>query len=424
MSNANPPADRHPPPRHARVHIAFTQCFSFVESTRRGILDYAKARGRWKLSFTPEALGPSIAWLRHARIDGAIAHVVSAADKRTVNSLPFPVVNLAALIDPKGMLSVIGNQRRIGKLAACHLLERGFRRLAYYGTSNMWYSRQRLIAFSETVRQAGATCKSHVVDSNLHMTGGWRGQHRQLDRWLRGLRLPVGIFAGTDARAAMIVDACESIGLRIPEDVAIMGVDNDPSICQLSGVALTSIARNDWKIGWTAARVLDHAMSGHAPDAELVFIEPERVVARKSTEVLAIDDPVVAGLVAELRKHLNKPFGVEWLMQHSNRSRRWLEVRFRRALGQPPLAIINNLRVAKASAMLKSVSNKHVALTDIATQCGFTGLRHFRIVFSKHTGMSPKKFQTDATAVPRRERKDQSGKVTRTGGFDWVTRRA
>jgi LacI family transcriptional regulator len=383
------------------VHIAFTQCFSFVESTRHGILDYARACGRWKLSFMPETLGPSIAWLRHARVDGAIAHVVSAVDKRLVNALPFPVVNLASLIDPKGMLSVIGNQQQIGRLAACHLLERGFRRLAYYGTSNMWYSRQRLIGFSETVRQAGATCKSHVVDSNLPMPRSWHEQHRQLEHWLRGLRLPVGIFASTDARAAMIVDACESIGLRIPDDVAVMGVDNDPSICQLSGVSLTSIARNDWKVGWTAAWVLDRAMSGRTLDDKLVFIEPERVVARKSTEILAIDDPVVAGLVAELREHLNKPFGVEWLVQHSNRSRRWLEVHFRRALGQSPLTIINNLRVAKASEMLRSISNKHVALTDIATQCGFTDLRHFRIVFSKHTGTSPKKFQIDATAVPR-----------------------
>ncbi|OAM87512.1 hypothetical protein AW736_22735 [Termitidicoccus mucosus] len=416
MSNANPPAAKPPPLGRARVHIAFTQCFSFVESARHGILDYAKTCGRWKLSFTPEALGPSIAWLRHARIDGAIAHVVSTADKRIVNSLPFPVVNLAALIDPKGMLSVIGNQQQIGKLAACHLLERGFRRLAYYGTSNMWYSRQRLIGFSETIRQTGATCESHVVDSKLHMSAGWHEQHRQLECWLRGLRLPVGVFACTDARAAMIVDACESIGLRIPEDVAVIGVDNDPSICQLSSISLTSIARNDWKIGWAAATVLDHAMAGHALDNELTLIEPERVVARKSTETLAIDDPLVAGLVAELREHLNKPFGVEWLMQRSNRSRRWLEVRFHQALGQPPLAIINNLRVAKACEMLRSASNKHMALTDIAAQCGFTDLRHFRIVFNKHTGMSPKKFQIDATSRPS----GRSDKWLGREEFDWV----
>ncbi|MDR0902615.1 MAG: XylR family transcriptional regulator [Opitutaceae bacterium] len=396
MSNAKSPAGKQLPPRRAHVHLAFTQYFSFAEGIRHGILDYAKACGRWKISFMPESLGPSVAWLRHAKVDGAIAQVVSAAEKRIVNALPFPVVNLAALIDPKGMLSVMANQQKIGKLAACHLLERGFRRLAFYGTSNMWYSRQRLTGFSEAIRQAGAACKSHVVEATLRMNASWRDQHRQLEHWLRGLRPPVGIFASTDARAAMIVDACESIGLRIPEDVAVMGVDNDPSICQLSSVSLTSIARNDRKLGWTAAEVLDHAMAGHEMEDKLVSIEPEPVVMRKSTETLAIDDPVVAGLVAGLREHLGKPFGVEWLVSHSNRSRRWLEVHFRQALGQPPLAIINNLRVAKASEMLRSASNKHVALTDIAAQCGFTDLRHFRIVFSKHMGMTPKKFQTDA----------------------------
>jgi LacI family transcriptional regulator len=290
------------------------------------------------------------------------------------------------------------DHRRIGRMAAEHLLGLGFTRLGYYGTSNMWYSCERYSGFSDAARRAGAKCHSLVVHPDKRAPTRWRDQHQQLARWLRGLQKPVGILASIDLRAAMIVDVCLQTGLRVPDDVAVLGVDNDQAVCQLGPVALTSIARNDWKVGWEAAAMLDRAMAGIANPQNLILVEPEQVVMRKSTETVAVNDPLVADLIAEARKHLDKPFGVEWLVQRAGHSRRWLELRFREALGQPPLTVINRLRVAKAREMLSASGRAHMTLTDVAAQCGFADLRRFRIVFTKHAGVPPKTFRRAAQA--------------------------
>jgi LacI family transcriptional regulator len=277
------------------------------------------------------------------------------------------------------------DHRQIGQMAAEHLLGLGFVRFGYYGANTMWYSRQRHAGFANTVRKAGAEC-------SLYSTGRL-DQHHQLGRWLRGMRPPVGILASTDLRAAIIADVCMQIGLRIPDDVAVCGVDNNPSVCELSPVPLTSIARNDWKVGWEAAAMLDRLMHGEAIPQKPLLIKPEGIVTRKSTETMAINDPVLARLVAEARQQLHKPFGVNWFVQHSKQSRRWLEMRFREVLGQSPLAVINRLRVAKARELLAGAGQEERRLSDIAAQCGFADLRRLRLVFTKHTGITPKQFR-------------------------------
>ncbi|MDR2673351.1 MAG: DNA-binding transcriptional regulator [Opitutaceae bacterium] len=397
-SQPNHPATRPPPAkRRPVIGLALMQGLSFLEKVRHGIVDYAQAHGGWTFSFMPENLTPSVDWLRHAtRMDGAFALVTTAGDMRTARTLPFPVVNLAGHIDPGEIPSVMVDHRRIGRMAAEHLLGLGFKRLGYYGTGNMWYGCERYAGFSEAARRAGARCHPLIVHPDRQPPAHWRDQHRQLARWLLGLPKPVGILASIDLRAAMIVDVCLQAGLRVPDEVAVLGVDNDPAVCQLGPVALTSIARNDWKVGWEAAAMLDRAMAGAAPPQTPLLIEPEQVVPRKSTETMAVHDPFVADLLAELRRHLDKPFGVEWLVRHSGRSRRWLELRFREALGQPPLAVINRLRVARAKELLAGAGHEAMSLSDIAAQCGFADLRRLRLVFTKHTGMPPKRFRRAA----------------------------
>jgi LacI family transcriptional regulator len=384
--------------RRPVIGLALLQGLSFLEKVRHGIVDYAQARGGWTFLFMPESLAPSVGWLRHTRMDGAFALVTTPGDMRIARSLPFPVVNLAGHINPRKIPSVMVDHRQIGQMAAEHLLGLGFTRLGYYGTSNMWYSCERYAGFSDAARRAGAKCHSLIVHPDRHARTHWRGQHQQLARWLRGLQKPAGILASIDLRAAMIVDVCLQTGLRVPDDVAVLGVDNDQAVCQLGPVALTSIARNDWKVGWEAAAMLDRAMAGIPNPRNLVLLEPEQVVMRKSTETVAVNDPLVADLIAEVRKHLDKPFGVEWLVQRSGHSRRWLELRFREALGQPPLTVINRLRVAKAREMLSSAGRAHMTLTDVAAHCGFADLRRFRLVFTKHAGAPPKTFRRAAQA--------------------------
>jgi len=369
-----------------RVGIAFTQGLAFLEKTRRGIVDYAKEHGGWTFLFMPEMIGPSVGWLRHARVDGAFTLVLSQKERQVARSLAFPVVTLGGRIAPGTLPTVTSNEPRVGQMAAEYFLDLGFKRLGFYGTSNMWYSRERQAGFVTTARRAGCECKSLLVSASFSSSG----QQRQLERWLRSLQPPVGILASIDMRAAMIVDACAQIGLRVPDDVAVMGVDNDSFVCEHGPVPITSIERDDWKSGWEAAAMLDQLMSGGKLPRNHVLTDPARVEARESTRTIPVTDTFLAGLIAEARGHLDKSFGVEWFVERGKCSRRWLETRFRAELGQTPLVILNRMRVGKARDML---ANSGQSLSDIAVQCGFSDLRRFRVVFYRHTGMTPKQYR-------------------------------
>jgi LacI family transcriptional regulator len=381
-----------------RVGLAFQQGLSFVEKVRHGIVEYAQSHGKWNFVIMPEMLTPSVEWLRHAKLDGALALVVTRKDAKQVRAFDFPLVNLAGHLKPLSIPSVMVDHYRIGEMAAAFLLQRNFRRVAYYGTSDMWYSQQRFEGFSAVAKRAGAQCRVFMSDTLGASNQRWRDQHRVLLRWLRELKPPVGILASIDLRAAMVVDACLEAGLRVPDDVAVMGVDNDPAVCELGAVPITSVARNDWKVGWEAAALLDRLMNGEATSGAPILVAPERVVQRASTEAFAVDDAFVAGLLAEMRARIEKPFGVEWLMEKTGRSRRWLELHFRKTVGKSPYAVITQLRVAKAQELL--AGKTHMPLTDIAAQCGFSDPRRFRIVFRQATGVLPKAFRNEQRGNP------------------------
>jgi LacI family transcriptional regulator len=172
-----------------------------------------------------------------------------------------------------------------------------------------------------------------------------------------------------------------------------MGVDNDRFVCELGPLPISSVDRDSWKIGWEAAAMLDCLMSGGTLSQGHVLVAPARVVARESTRTIPVSDPFLAGLIARARAHLDKPFGVEWFVEHGKRSRRWLEMRFRDELGHTPMEIINRLRVGKARDLLANPGGESRSLTDIAAQCGFTDLRQLRVVFNRHTGMTPAQYR-------------------------------
>jgi len=374
------------------VGIAFTQGLARLEKMRQGIVDYAKEHGGWTFLFKPEIIGPSIDWLKHAHADGAFVFMLTPKDRQVARALAMPVVNLGAHIAPGTIPSVLTDNRRIGRMAAEYFLGLGFRQLGFYG-ANTWYGRERRAGFADAARQAGAECKS-LIES---VSSSSPEQQRRLEHWLRELRPPVGIMASIDMRAAMVVDACARTGLRVPDEVAVMGVDNDQFVCEQGLVPLTSIVRNEWKLGWEAAAMLDGLMAGAKPPRKPVFVEPVRVEARKSTSTLPVTDPFLARLVAEARANLDKPFGVEWLMARGNCSRRWLEMRFHATLGRTPLEVLNLMRVGRARDLLGDAS---LSLSDIARQCGFTDSRRFRLVFNKHMGATPRQYRRDRLRAP------------------------
>ena len=374
---------------------------TFVERILRGVLDYADNRGSWSFIRVPERLDPSLDWLRGCGADGAFVMVSNEEEAMTARSLPMPVVNLSSYLEIPGLPTVTVDQREIGKMAARHLLERSFSRYAYYGTSDMWYSRVRRESFVETIEAAGGECEVLEVPSFEQNQEGWTRQQQSLERWLHTLRAPVGIMASTDLRACMAADACVHAGLRIPEDVALVGVDNDP-VSELHDPPLSSVSRNDSEVGLYAATLLDHLMAGGSPPPGPVLVAPDAVISRLSTESMAIDDARIARTVAYIHKNVHRPFGVEELLDVACMPRRTFEQHFLKTIGITPYSFINRCRVEHATFLL--AGTKPHSLTEIASRSGFSDLRRFRLVFHRLMGMPPAVYKRQYSAVPSSKR--------------------
>jgi len=339
----------------------------------------------------PERLTPSFEWLRNWEGDGAFVLISNEADVRVARSLTMPVVNVGGYVKDVRVPTVTLDQQMVGRLAAEHLLSRRFRRFGYYGVRDLWYSEQRRIGFETALQAAGYRCSSIESTNLIRSPWDWRRVGGELARWLRSLQPPVGIMASWDLRAQILSEACAMIGLRVPENVAIIGVDNDPIACEFCIPQLSSVSRNDRELGRQAAKLLSQLLEGKRYSKLPILIPPDRVVARRSTDTLVIEDPQVAGVVQQIRDHLNEVFGVERILGLSPLSRRQLEQRFRRSVGSSPYAFLNELRVERAKTLLTD-SHKRT-LTGIASECGFSELRRFRAVFRRLTRLSPAEYR-------------------------------
>jgi LacI family transcriptional regulator len=381
------------PPAHRRVALAFPHGLVFAERLLHGIADYARSHGGWTLVHTPELWDPSPRWLRHWSGDGAIVVITTRADARIARNLPFPVVNLAAYLRDTGLPSLMVDHADTGRLAAEHLLARRFRRFGYYGARGTWFNELRREAFMRTIVAAGGECA--CLEADAASVEALVRHQAELERWLKRLRPPVGILASTDQRASMLLDACRHLGLRVPGDLAVVGVDNDPMICDFVQPTLTSVSRSDRRVGSAAAELLDQLMSGdNAPD-QPVLIPPDGVVERRSTATLAVEHPLVAAALADIEAHLGEPFGVERILDRVPLARRRVEALFHAHVGCSPYRAIIRARVERAKHLLAAPGR--TSLTTIAQACGFTDLRHFRQAFQRSAGLGPREFRRSLT---------------------------
>jgi LacI family transcriptional regulator, galactose operon repressor len=313
-----------------------------------------------------------------------------------VVSAHIPVVEISSVRKDLGIPCVMEDNEAIGRLAAEHLLERNLKTFVWAPFWDDTVNEERFQGFASAIRSAGFDCVRLLPVNTRRSSRSNRHMNRTLRRrWvihtIRSLRYPLGIFCYNDCVAADIVDACIESGIRIPDEVAVLGVDNDPVICDCVQVPLSSVRHDLEGMAYEAAALLDHLMNGGFPPEVPKRIAPKGVVTRKSTEVLAVDNPDIANALGYIQENFPRGnLSVDDVVAHSRVPRRSLERAFRDELQRTILHEILRVRVNHAQKLLETTPH---SVTDIAIRSGFASLNHFYRVFHARTGLTPRAFR-------------------------------
>lgn len=368
----------------------------------RGVTAYAEEHGGWSLTTSPPALDGageqaiSLQSLRGWPGDGVIGALTTRDEIRAAERLPKPFVNVASALKTTKFPRVRPGHAGMGRLAAEHLLDRGLRRLAYFGVEGLWFSKQRGLGFVQRAEQAGVSCDVLEASRNPDASLTWQQRLAPLTRWLQSLRPPVGLLAIQDYRAWMVVDECERLGLRVPHDVAVIGLDDEPTVCEFCTPTLSSVSRNSWRLGFETAALLDRLMDGESPPTEDTVVPSGDVNARQSTDTIAVEDPHVAMAAVFIHDHAGELIGVDHVVRATSISRRQLEVRFRRVLNCTIHDYICRERIERAKRLL--TGPERIKLRQVAAACGFATVERMRLLFKRTTGLTPLEYRSEELA--------------------------
>jgi LacI family transcriptional regulator len=219
----------------------------------------------------------------------------------------------------------------------------------------------------------------------------WKRDQTRMLEWIKSLKKPVGVFATNDLRGQHVLDACGRLDLAVPEQVAVIGCDNDEVVCNLCNPPLSSIMPNPERIGYEAASWLDRMMQGEEPPVLELEIPPQGIAVRQSSDVFAVSDEVVAAALRFIRERACYGATVQDLVDHLSVSRSWLERNFRKLLNRSPQAEIRNVQVKRCKELLRSTT---LSLEKIARLAGFEHPEYMSVVFKRETGTTPGQYRS------------------------------
>lgn len=388
---------------HGRPKVAL-----LIETSRgygrgllRGIVRYARLHGPWSFYVTPGDLRQSLPKMGRWGATGIIARIETAESAKAVLATGLPLValdlsaeQLAAGHPLSTACEISPDSHRAARMAAEHLLERGLKQFAFAGVGHetLWSSR-REEGFCERLNEAGFGCHVYRLPE-LSADRHWGREQALMSKWLRALPKPVGLLACDDDRGREVLEACRSVGLDVPEDVAVVGVDNDELLCELSDPPLSSVALNAPRGGYEAAALLDGLMSGKIRGTHRLLVAPKWVVARRSTDILELDDRRVADALRFIHDNARSPIRVEDLLRRGELSRRTLELRFRKVIGRSIREEIERVRLERAKRLLVETM---LPLTAVAEASGFSTASYLIRVFHRQVGMPPAQYRMQNT---------------------------
>ena len=356
----------------------------------QGIEKYAQEHG-WHLysNYTRERVIP---WGWQG--DGILAWLGAGDDlAEFVKSANVPTVDFSFRRPQLKYPRVLEDHAHAAKLVADHFLTRGFTNFCFYSDADNWSYEERGIGFVKALGETGHNCAwLRWLESSSYATGRqeWQRKRKWLATQMKQAVKPLAVFAANDQQALDVLESCESVGIKIPEEVAIVGTESCLLAPDVMPTPLSSVDTNLEVLGYRGAELLDQLMNGAKAPTEPLRVPAAAVIVRKSSDILTIKHQGVARSLRHIWEHGHEPICIKDLVSVAAMSRRGLHKAFLEHLGRTPGQELQRVRIERAKKFLSKTNQK---VETIAHDCGYQSINSFCVAFKRATGMSAKKFR-------------------------------
>jgi LacI family transcriptional regulator len=352
---------------------------SYGREVIRGVMEFCHRHPRWEIAMEPRFWTYDVPpQIENWKVDGLIIQTHAPQVLKKVYELGKPAVNVANHSRVEyAVPTVVPDDPAIGLMAAEYLLSLGVRHFGFFSARRFEYGRLRGEAFEKRLAEAGASC--HECDNESMDTGAW----------LKKLPKPIAVFCCNDAWAHRLLSTARQFEIGVPEQLAVLGVDDDELLNMVGACPLSSIAIPAAKVGYEAARLLEEALNGTAAPL-MTKLAPLCVVPRATTDVSCVDDPHVAEGLQFIKANCARPIQVDNVVEHLSISRRSLERRFLQTIGHSVGSEIRRAHVERAKQLLIATT---LSIEEVAAASGFTSSTLLGVVFRKQMGQSPTDFR-------------------------------
>jgi LacI family transcriptional regulator len=285
--------------------------------------------------------------------------------------------------------NISGLYARTGEMAADYFMQKGFKHFAFYGFDNIVWSRERCEGFCRRAAEHGYTVHvyQHLREEAPPL---WSYRQSSLSDWLKSLPKPIALMSCDDNQGQHVTEACKAVEISVPEQIAVLGVDNDLSICNLSDPPLSSFALNTEKAGFEAAQLLNKMMNGDGQEHSNIYVEPTSIITRRSTDFLAVNDKEISKALHFIYCHYRENIRVSDVVNATASSRRVLEKKFQSVLKRTILDEINSMRIEHVKHLL---TETEMTISDIALSCGYSDIKNMSRYFRNYQGVNPLEFR-------------------------------
>lgn len=383
--------------QHLRLAVYLQLHTGFGLGILRGLARYVREQPGIDLIKFPKPTRYDVSAMRALHLDGVIAKISSAEDAAALARLGIPVVNVSGRVATPRMHVLNTDDLRVGEMACGHFTRRGYRAVAYCGPPHHRASRLRQQGLETSAQAAGCAFHHYALRRSDEASAYPAPTRRALAAWLKSLPHPVGVLAFTDYVAIELAEAAGLAGLRVPDQVAILGVGNDLTRLDFAHTEVSSIELPTQQIGYRAAELLLAMIRGERPPPTETLFNPPKIATRRSTDHFAVADEAVALALDYMREHQGNAIYVDDIAHAAALSRRALEKRFSRAMGTTIYGMVQRLQQERAQELL---ADQNLNLEEVACASGYTDARHLCMAFRRRLGQPPSTYRRGLKSKP------------------------